>query len=143
MKTILAILCFVIPAVFASSAQIQPNPAQQFSVKIAWTPNPDSDNVTQYRLYSGFSAGLYNDMTTFQRDTLEQVVIDGDSGNYVGTTTQLPLGRTIFMALTAVNREGLESLPSVEIQYAVPDRPHPPGFPIVITVQQDGTVTIE
>ncbi|MEZ5329490.1 MAG: cadherin-like domain-containing protein [Verrucomicrobiales bacterium] len=72
------------------------------TVKLAWDPNPESDDVTGYRVYYGTVEGIYPN--------------DVDAGNTTNATVSgLIDGRKYFFVVTAYNASGLESLPSESV----------------------------
>lgn len=84
------------------------------SVNLAWDPSPDLD-VTGYNLSYGPSSRNYTN-----------VVDVGDNTSF--SLFGLVIGATYFMAVTAYNSLGVESPPSDEIVYTVPNRTYPPRF---------------
>jgi hypothetical protein len=74
-----------------------------FAVGLAWDPSPDS-NVTGYAILYGTNSGSYK--------------IRVDVGNQTNVTIQLPTnGVTYFFVATAYTINGVESLPSNEVNY--------------------------
>jgi hypothetical protein len=97
---------------FTATDGTPPNPSPTSSVNLAW--NPDSvtsnpaTNVAGYKLYVGYSSGVYTQPPT-------------DLGNRTTTTvSNLTSGTTYFFAVTAYNAAGVESPYSNEISYTAP-----------------------
>ena len=86
------------------------------SVTLAWDPSPDSD-VAGYNLSYGPSTHNYTN-----------VVDVGDNTSF--SLFGLVIGATYFMAVTAYNNLGVESPPSDEVVYTVPNRTYAPRFQI-------------
>lgn len=86
------------------------------AAEFLWRANSEA-NLAGYKLYQGPSAGVYTN----------HIVIGSTTTNYT-----LPVEGTNYFALTAFNREGLESLPTPEKMYVGPMRPATPvGFEAV------------
>ena len=76
------------------------------TVNLAWEPSPDS-TVTGYNMYYGVASGTYTNLI--------------DVGNASsGSIPSLVEGTTYFIAATAYNILGLESIFSNELSYTVP-----------------------
>lgn len=73
------------------------------SILFTWRPNPTSEHVNNYRLYVGTNSGSYNWCTNFGNVTNKIVG---------GFTNDI-----LYFALTAINTNGVESLPSVEYKW--------------------------
>jgi hypothetical protein len=91
------------------------------SVTIIWGPSTDAD-VTGYTVYKGSSPGVY------------------DSSYSLGDTNEFTLpgveeGETLYFAVSAVDRSGLEGELSAEVKYP-PDPVVPPDF----DVDQNGVI---
>lgn len=77
------------------------------SVTLAWDPNPEP-NIAGYVVYSGQQSETYTQRT--------------EVGNVTqATLSNLQPGITYYFTVAALNTLGLESDPSSEISYAVPD----------------------
>ncbi|MEO8352205.1 MAG: Ig-like domain-containing protein [Chthoniobacteraceae bacterium] len=89
------------------------------NVTLAWDANPEPD-VMGYRVYCGTSTGNYTDII--------------EAGNVTtATVPNLIAGTTYFIAATAYNSAGLESLPSSEISFT----------PKVVAANQPPTVYLD
>lgn len=76
-------------------------------VTLAWDPNPESENVTGYKVYYGYSSKNYE--------------INFNVGNQTTyTISGLESGQVYYFAVTAYN-EGYESSFSEEIDYYIPE----------------------
>ena len=84
------------------------------SVTLAWDPSPDPD-VAGYNLAYGPSTHNYTN-----------VVDVGNSTSF--SLFGLVIGATYYMAVTAYNSLGVESPPSDEVVYTVPDGTYRPKF---------------
>ena len=85
------------------------------SVTLAWDASEGQD-VIGYRIYCGFSSG--------ERSSSLEV------GPYLATVvSNLKPGGTYFFVVKAYNREGLESIPSNEVEYTVPSAANPSPTP--------------
>ena len=74
-------------------------------VTLEWDPNPESENVTGYKVYYGYSSGNYE--------------INFNVGNQTTyTIPDLKSGQVYYFAVTAYN-EGYESSFSEEIDYYI------------------------
>jgi len=82
------------------------------SVTLGWDPSPDPD-VAGYNVYYGPSSHTYTN-----------VVDAGD--NTVDTIYGLVIGQTYYFAVTAYNSVNMESPPSDEIVYTVPNAVYHP-----------------
>lgn len=83
------------------------------AAEFVWRANTEA-NLAGYKLYQGPSTGVYTN----------HIVIGWISTNYT-----LAVEGTNFFALTAFNKEGLESLPTADLMYVGPMRPSTPvGF---------------
>lgn len=80
------------------------------SAALEWVPNPEPD-VAGYRVYIGSASGNY--------DSVIDVV-----GATRASLPQVPLGSTIYLAVSAYNSAGLESAPSTEL-VVIADVPKP------------------
>jgi fibronectin type 3 domain-containing protein len=90
------------------------------SVTLAWDPSA-STNVIAYRIYYGVASGTYTNSITVTNATT--VSLGG-----------LNTGATYYCAATAIDRSGLESIPSNEIQYSpVAARPFPATLALQVT----------
>jgi hypothetical protein len=76
----------------------------QFTV--AWNPNSESD-LAGYKVYYGNSSGIYDNSVNV-----------GNQTNY--TIPNLAIGKTIYIAVTALDLSGNESVYSDEVIYNVP-----------------------
>ena len=77
------------------------------SVSLAWDPSPDT-NVVGYALYYGNASGNYP--------------VRVDAGIQTSTTvTGLTAGLTYYFVAVAYTADGVESLPSNEVTYRLPD----------------------
>lgn len=108
-----------------------PTPADPISIKVAWNPSPDA-NIINYRiLWSTNSGGPYDG---------EMLVLETESGSYTNrfgdvltnvltaTVTNLHLGATNHMTVTAVSDIGIESVPPDETEVFIPaERTSPPS----------------
>jgi hypothetical protein len=83
-------------------------PAPAGNVRLAWDPSPDT-NVVSYAIYAGTNSGNY-----FIRLAV--------GTNLTCTVSNLSAYRWYFVA-TAATVEGIESLPSNEVQCEVPKAP--------------------
>lgn len=93
-------------------------------VILAWDPNPEPD-LAGYKLHYGGTSGDYNRVVNV--------------GNVTTYTLEVPNGG-YFMAVTAYNAAGLESLPSNEIYVDVAAPPgKPSGLRVVVTDGDDGS----
>ncbi len=82
-------------------------------VTLAWDPNSEPD-LAGYKLYYGLESGQYDEII--------------DVGNVTTTTVPgLDAGLTYYFVVTAYNAAGLESDPSNEVSYTVPDETSPSG----------------
>ena len=81
--------------------------AQATSVRLAWNPNTESD-VTNYRLSYGTSSGTYSQAVDCGLETSR-------------TISGLQAGTTYYFTVQAVNVDGLESPPSSEVAFRIPD----------------------
>lgn len=99
MKKIIVFLLLVVIAAFT---------LRSASVTLAWDANSEPD-LAGYRLYSGTNgSGIHT--------------LLADVGNVtLVTVSNLTLGATYYFVVTAYNTSGLESTPSNEISYKVPD----------------------
>jgi fibronectin type 3 domain-containing protein len=82
------------------------------TVSLAWDPNGEPD-VTGYRVHRGSSPGVYSQSIDVGKTT-------------TATLNDLTPGATYYMATTAYNSAGLESLPSNEVVYTAPAAPNQP-----------------
>ena len=76
-------------------------------VELTWSPSPDND-IFSYRVYYWTDGGSFTNSITFS-DASSDVTISG-----------LKDGETYYFAVSAINTNGDESLPSNEASYAVP-----------------------
>lgn len=97
MRRLLALLLFL-PALAYS--------ATTASVGLAWTRAASHDAATTFRIYQGVAPGVY------------AKTIDAGTTNEFDVPDLVP-GTTYFFVVTA-RQDGLESLPSNEVSYAVP-----------------------
>lgn len=85
------------------------------AVGLAWDPSPDV-SVTGYAIYYGYSSGNY--------------VVRTDVGNVTNTSIVLPTnGVTYYFVATAYDANGIESLPSNEVNYNPPVVPPTNSLP--------------
>jgi len=102
-----------VDVVFSPAVAPAPNPGPSSSVTLAWNADPPtSDPVTNaigYRLHYGFASGNYSEIF--------------DVGNTTTTTVaNLKSGSTYYFVTTAYNAAGVESPPSNEVSFTVPER---------------------
>jgi VCBS repeat-containing protein len=102
------------------------------TVTLAWDPSPDAD-VIAYNVYYGTQSASYTNKVTVANVT-------------TATVSNLVEGATYYFAATAYNTSDLESEPSNEVSYTVPDGSNlQPTLNLLnnIAVQEDaGTQTI-
>ncbi len=85
-----------------------------------WDASTDADVGTyKYRVHYGSKpfGSTVDGWTAIQ---------DVEPGVLTAVIKDLPRGKTYYFNLTALNSEGVESLPSNEIRYGVPVRPTTP-----------------
>jgi len=103
-------------------------------VNVAWDPNPETDNVVKYTVHWGDTSGVY----TSKIDVVPAETVNVSSKPMVHATLDLAPGETYYIAVTAMNAAGLESLPSKELEYSLL-RPMQVALPVVIRLNADGT----
>lgn len=103
-------------------------------VNVAWDPNPETDNVTKYTVHWGDTPGVY----TSKIDVAPAETVDVSGKPMVKATLDLAPGATYYIAVTATNAAGLESLPSNELEHTLL-RPAQVALPVVIRLNADGT----
>jgi len=79
------------------------------SISLTWDPVPDPD-VIGYHLYYGNSSGNYTTMIDVPNTT-------------TATVLNLPTHQTYFSVVTAYDSTGIESFPSNEVSFVVPNLP--------------------
>ncbi len=114
---------------------VTPQPSTDIGALVYWNPNPESD-IASYTLYSGQKSGEYD--TTISISPSEKKDIEGGPKQF--KEIRLPLGETRFFVVTASNTAGLESLPSNEVSITTPSAPAAPTFPVIILINEDGTI---
>ncbi len=103
-------------------------------VNVAWDPNPETDNVVKYTVHWGDTPGVY----TGKIDVAPAETVGVDGKPMVKATLDLAPGATYYIAVTAMNAAGLESLPSKELEHTLL-RPAQVALPVVIRLNADGT----
>jgi hypothetical protein len=109
----------IIAFALSTAAQAVPN-----NITFAWNANPEPD-IAGYRLHWGAVQGMPS--TTI------------DVGN-VTTYGIFLLPGTYFAVVTAYNEAGLESLPSNELIFAIPETGSNPPTPTLIILRPNGVV---
>ena len=89
-------------------------------LEVTWNANTDSD-LAGYKIYYGTSSGVYSTTIDVKNVTIYDI-------------TNIPDNRTYYIALTAYDTSGNESIKSNEVNIAVPDITDP-NLPIVITIK--------
>lgn len=90
------------------------------SIQLAWDASPSS-NVTSYVVHYGAASGVYSYSTNV--------------GNQTTTTvTGLQTGQVYYLVVTARDDLGVESLPSNEVNYQVPETLLPPTIALTSPV---------
>ena len=85
------------------------------SVTFSWLPNPESEQVTGYRIHYGTTAGgPYPE--TFDAGKPAPI-----NGRIQATVYNLTPGKTYYFTATAYNAKGREGIPSKEVSYTVPE----------------------
>ncbi len=102
-------------------------------VNVAWDPNPETD-ITKYTVHWGNAPGVY----TSKIDVVPAETVNVSSKPMVHATLDLAPGETYYIAVTATNAAGLESLPSNELEHTLL-RPAQVALPVVIRLNADGT----
>ncbi|MBV9999047.1 MAG: DUF4082 domain-containing protein [Verrucomicrobia bacterium] len=123
-----ATLCVAVSLLLAAAWAMGAQAAQ--TVTLAWDPNPAS-GIVGYRIHYGIASGVYTHTS--------------DAGSRLtATISGLTNGRTYFFAVTAYNREGLESSPSSEIVYTAGAVSlfKPGAAPSIITVNDSHPVEL-
>lgn len=130
----LALFTFI-ALVGSVAGAVQPAPSTDIGALIYWDPNPETD-IAGYTIYSGKASGSYDSTISIQPD--EKKEIDGGPKQF--KELRLPLGETHFFVVTATNEAGLESLPSNEVAITTPSAPESPAFPVILLINEDGSI---
>lgn len=123
MKTLLA-LALILISTLVNAAEI----------KIGWRPNSEPD-IDHYILHWGDAPGNYTNHVNVPPDTVQDI----EGAPMVVAPLDVDPALVTYIAVTAVNTYGLESLPSDELVYGPPARP---SLPVVLIIGTDGSVTV-
>ncbi|MGA4644928.1 fibronectin type III domain-containing protein, partial [Limisphaera sp. 4302-co] len=117
-----------LPALLVGLAQV-PNVLDAAEVALAWDPSPD-EWVTGYAIHYGTASGVHP--VRVDVGNVTNAVIDG-----------LQPGVTYYFVATAYTADGLESDPSNEVSYTVPNpQPDPTNAPPSVNAGPDQTVRL-
>ncbi len=114
LRTVLLLLGWSLGMVSFEAAAAQ-------SIALAWNANSELD-LAGYRLYYGTTSKVYS-------LRIEVAIPQVPSATVSSSVVGLQSGRTYYFAVTALNRDGLESGYSQEVTYSVPN----PVIPPVVT----------
>jgi hypothetical protein len=111
-------------AIFLILVALCPSAQGQSSVTVAWVASPDP-RVIGYNAYYGPASSVYTNRLSV--------------GNVTSATiSELTKGATYFFAVTAYDSSGLESVPSNEVSYQVPDTTNPAPI-VALTSPSNGS----
>ena len=96
------------------AVQRPPSPADKEVVRLGWNYAQGSDGIAKFKVYSGPSPGTYDTVTETEGFALSLVV-------------PVPTTGTYYFVATAVDTNGLESLPSNEVSAVITSRPVAPN----------------
>lgn len=103
---------------FAAFGAVRPpSPSDRDAIRLTWSyPDSEMPNIAKFRVYSGAASGVYDTFVDVPADVAK--VAQFDVTGFVGVK---------FFVATAVDENGIESLPSTELVIVVSPRPGAPA----------------